>query len=86
MNPQTDFLEAVKRGVAMVPAPLTLQCPFCRYNVYPELNFATMRTVYRHPVKEDFELTWEHMTADNFCPNNAKIWILEPDMVTLREI
>lgn len=25
----------------------------------------------------------DHMTI---CPNNAKIWILEPDMATLREI
>lgn len=67
-----------------------LQCGYCGCALFSDRNKENGSKVLSHPVltayareQEKWFANLDHMTI---CPNNAKIWILEPDMVTLREI
>ena len=48
------------------------------------------RQVFQHDIliHDDLKAVAELEDLDHMeiCPNNAKIWLLDPDMVTLREI
>lgn len=63
-----------------------IRCRLCGSPLKVQYWSQKHQWVYRHPEVDELVLSWDWFTADFFCLNNAKIWVLEPDMVVLREI
>jgi hypothetical protein len=64
----------------------TIVCRFCTYHMLPVWNERLRVYVVDHSYYAESFLEADYITQDSFCVQNGALWILEPDMVTLREI